>query len=385
VGKPVMLRNFCLLVILSGAFASPQTPSAPAIASQQAAPQPTTPLDWFRRADNLTNIRLPESLSFHMKVAFHAFPGYDFTKPNQSTILTGDGTYEETWVSPQQWRREVTLGSYHAVEVRADGVRKLQASSDYEPSRVLMMMSALLYPMPRYLLDPEIQGRHIKWKLEHLTAGTLPYVSITFTENLGQFGLHPRSYDFLPSGVLVRSEDYNGLMASWQGQAVFGGKLVPRHFEVQGAGLEGPMLTADVSIEALGNFDAALFRIPGEAADPGMTLRPFDDVDLEVAPPIHLQIPERWNSAGHSMDVPPEVQIYTIAVIDRQGVPREAEMSGIRRFGRPVSPAQFGALATIAQHAVESLWKDRYHPTLIDGKPCQFIMSLAIWTTPTIN
>lgn len=378
-----MPRNMCMLFVLFGALASPQAPTAPPVATPPQAAQPATPLDWFRRADNLTNIRMPESPSFHMKVAFHAFPGYDFTKPGKSTIVTGDGTYEETWVSTEKWRREVTLGDYHAVEVRADGVRKFQASSDYEPSRVLMLMNALLYPMPRYLLEPEIQERHIKWKLEHLTAGTLPYVNITFTE--GYYGPRPRSYEFLPNGILVRSEDYNGLMASWQGQAVFGGKLVPRHFEVQGAGLEGKMVTADLNIEPLGNLDPALFRIPGDAADPGTTLRPFDDVDLEVAPPIHFQVPERWSTVNPTIDTPPNVQIYTIAVIDRQGMPREAEMSGIRRFGQPVSTAEFGALSTVARHAIDSLWMDRYHPTLIDGKPCQFVMSLTVWTTPTIH
>ena len=91
------------------------------------------------------------------------------------------------------------------------------------------------------------------------------------------------------------------------------------------------------------------------------------------------------DTVNPTIDTPPNVQIYTIAVIDRQGMPREAEMSGIRRFGQPVSTAEFGALSTVARHAIDSLWMDRYHPTLIDGKPCQFVMSLTVWTTPTIH
>lgn len=66
-----------------------------------------------------------------MKVTFHAFPGMDFSRPGKSEILIGDGAYEETWLSPRKWRREVTFGSYHALEVRAQGARKFQASSDY--------------------------------------------------------------------------------------------------------------------------------------------------------------------------------------------------------------------------------------------------------------
>ena len=92
------------------------------------------PIEWFRRANDATNIRLPGSTPFRMKVTFHAFPGIDFSKPGQSPIQSGDGVYEEVWLSPEKWRREITFGDYHAVEVRADGVRKMQSSSDYEPS-----------------------------------------------------------------------------------------------------------------------------------------------------------------------------------------------------------------------------------------------------------
>jgi hypothetical protein len=179
-----MSRHLWSFPILPALLASATgtTPAQTIPSAQAQIPQPQHPIDWFRRADNLTNIRLPESPSFHTKITFHAWPGYDFTKSGKSTIVTGDGTYEEFWISPEKWRREVTLGSYHAVEVRADGVRKFQASTDYEPSRVLMLMRALLFPMPRYILEPKIQEQQLHWKVEHLTAGTLPFVRISFTE-----------------------------------------------------------------------------------------------------------------------------------------------------------------------------------------------------------
>ena len=160
-----VIRNLLsIMALASVAIASAQIQPTPAQAIRPQTFDSKSPTDWFRRADDLTNIRLPGSVPFHMKVTFHAFPGIDFTKPGKSTIVTGDGIYEETWVSPEKWRREVTLGTYHAVEVRADGVRKFQATSDYEPSRVLMLLRALLYPMPRFLLEPEIQEEHIHWK-----------------------------------------------------------------------------------------------------------------------------------------------------------------------------------------------------------------------------
>jgi hypothetical protein len=381
-----MFRTLCWTLLAFASVASAQIQSTPAQAIRPQTFDPQSPTDWFRRADDLTNIRLPGSAPFHMKVTFHAFPGIDFSKPGKSTILTGDGIYEETWLSPEKWRREVTLGTYHAVEVRADGVRKFQATSDYEPSRVLMLLRALLYPMPRFLLEPEIQEEHIHWKMEHLVAGTLPYVRISFTADLGGFGPDPRSYEFLPDGTLVRSEDYNGVMASWQNDARFAGKLVPRHFEVQGAGLDGNMVTADISLEAIGATDPGITQLSGEPAEPGMTLRPFDQFDVHLAAsPIHFEIPQGQASMDHATDYPVGVKVYTIAVVDRYGITREAEMSGMRVFGQPVRPSQMEGIRIGAQHMVESLWKDRYHPATIDGKPCQYLMFLHLYKSGTVD
>ena len=171
--------------------ANPQ-PAAP--------PQPQTATDWFRRADSLTNIRLPGSAPFHLKVTFHAYPGVDFNPPKNPApaiapvpghpfIITGDGTYEETWLSPEKWRREVNFGSYHAVEVRADGARKFQASEDYEPARVLMLMEALFEPVPRYLIRPEMDAHPHRWDVESKSAGSVPYVSVSHRFDWGSADL----------------------------------------------------------------------------------------------------------------------------------------------------------------------------------------------------
>jgi hypothetical protein len=96
-----MLRNVLFLIMLSGAVASPQTPTSPPVATPPHPLQPATPLDWFRRADNLTNIRLPESPPFRIEVVFQAFPGYDFTKPGKSTIVTGAARMKKPGFRPK--------------------------------------------------------------------------------------------------------------------------------------------------------------------------------------------------------------------------------------------------------------------------------------------
>ena len=378
---PPAIAALCLAVLIlpSGSSGSDTRQAPPA--------EPKTALDYFRRADDLTNIRMPGSAPFRLRATFHAYPGYDFTKAGESPIVTGDGVYEETWLAPNQWRREVTLGSYHAVEVRAGGVRKFQASSDYEPSRVIMFLRGLLDPMPRYLLEPAIEERHLHWKVEHLTAGSLPYVHISFTDyDRGALASIPcpRSYDFLPKGMLVRGSDYNGLVTTWQDPIAFSGRLVPRHFAVQGDGLDGQMLSADVSIQPAGPGDS-VSQILGEAADSGMTLRAFDELDLGRPDPIHIQVPEGWSSVDHSGDLPLDVDVYTVGVIDRTGVPREVELSGVRRFGQPVPKTQLPALGMASRHIVEAFRRNRYHPMLLDGKPCEVVLYFGLWTTPVVE
>jgi hypothetical protein len=198
-------------------------------ASPGQALQPQTATDWFRRADDLTNLRVPGSAPFHMKVTFHAWPGEDFVQPGQSPILTGDGSYDEIWLSPEKWRREVTLGSYHAIEVWANGVRKFRASSDYEPSRVLMLLDALLDTVPRNFLFPELERAEPKWKLHRGNAGDAQVVLLRFNRNSEYIIPASSTYEFSFDGLLLRASSA-GLTMVWQDRKSSGGKWFPRTF-----------------------------------------------------------------------------------------------------------------------------------------------------------
>ena len=105
------------------------------ISAQTNDPDPKDATGWFQRASDQMNLRGFGAAPFHMKVVFTALPGLELLdKKKQPQIITGDGVYEETWIAPHHWRREVTLVNYHAVEVESAKGRMMQASSDYEPS-----------------------------------------------------------------------------------------------------------------------------------------------------------------------------------------------------------------------------------------------------------
>ena len=188
---------------------------------------------WFQRASDRMNLRGLDGVPFHMRVTFTALSGLELLGKNKKPqIITGGGVYEETWLAPHHWRREVTLGDYHAVEVESQAGRKMQASSDYEPSRVLMLLDALLYPIHRDRTSPDLDRRHLRWTIKHKTAGDLSFVLVSAAIDEDE-GYKP-AYIFLSNGLLVQSND-DGLADSWQDDATFAGHVVPRRLTIQAA------------------------------------------------------------------------------------------------------------------------------------------------------
>lgn len=350
---------------------------------------PNTATEWLKRADDLTNIRLPGSPPFHMKVTFQAHSGIDFADPGKSTIQTGDGTYEEWWLAPKRWRREVTFGSYRAVEVFADGRRIFQATSDYEPSRVLMLLRALLYPVPRYLLQPDLEdepgtlpavsNKRLAWKVKHLSVGKLAYVELTYRVNDGMC-IDMMAYDLLSNGLPVRLTDRMGLTTGWEKQTSFGGKAVPQHLTVTAIGRD--LVTADVGIATLSPADSGVLHLPGDVAEACMTLRPFDEWEFPVLAPIHSDVPQLPSNAGY----PANIEIMTTGVVDRHGVPREAEMTGVQQEPEWLSNEEKQAILTHAHAMVESWYRNRFHPALLDGSPCEVLHRTSLLSgNPTLS
>jgi hypothetical protein len=336
-----MLRASLLALLFAAAVALEGQPSP------TASTPPKTPTDWFRRADAITDIRTPGSAPFHLQVVFHALPGVDFAAPGQSDILTGDGAYEETWLSPEKWRREITLGAYHAIEVRSGGVRKLQATSDYEPSRVLMLLDALLEPVPRYLVSPELESAHPQWKLQHMVLPGSSLVRLSYTRNSPKLPASA-SWDFSSNGTPLRSANA-GLLTSWQQDTTFAGHSVPRVIVVTTFGTT--LLSATLRIDPPAHVDSSAFRIPGAAADPGATLRPL--LYSDVTPP-------RIIPSAQSVHTLAVTAVTGRVIVDRQGIPREAEILG------PVLPV-------VGKEWETAVRSQPFHPATIDGVPCEFV------------
>lgn len=325
-------------------------------AARQMSNEPKDEMGWFQRASDQMNLRMPGSAPFQMRVVFHALPGLEFLPQGKSQIITGDGVYEETWLSPHEWRREVTLGSYHAIEAEAGGARKMQASSDYEPSRVLMLLEALLNPISRYALSPEGHYRRVRWKTEHLNAGGQVFVRISTSTSVSSRVSYGTAYIFLPNGSLVQSNE-DDLITNWQDDSVFRGKLLARHMEVLAGGVRA-LLTADVTVEAVNGIDPASLALPGDSAAPGTTLRPLHNYDGRE--PVNKYLPPSWMSPSNPNSTYPDVVFR--AVIDRQGNTREAEAISLQPVVK--DDPLFGMYQIL-----DTVRRARFSPEEIDGSP----------------
>ena len=209
-----------------------------------------------------------------------------------------------------------------------------------------MLIEALMYPIPRDLSTPLLSNGHPKWTIEHGAAGGLSYVKISRTS-----GLHDvvHAYVFLSDGLLVRSIEV-GIVTSWQDQIIFGGKLVPRHFAVQGGTRD--LLTADVTVEPAGTVDPAAFELPGGPAEPGMTLRPIHEYEYSMSSQMTTYRTEGIQGFKGIIR----------QILDRHGVTMEVEV-----LASPNPDA--------AEPLLPLIRGDRFHPAKIDNSPCE----VALW------
>lgn len=298
------------------------------------------------------NLRVPGSPPFHMKVAFHAFPGQEFLDVREKPeIITGDGVYEETWVAPHKWRREVTLANYHAVEAESEKGRKMQASSDYEPSRVLMLLNALLTPIPRNFSSREFRHEGASgWAVTHLSKGDLSLVRISHESGESASD----SFYFLPQGTLaIRNE--RGLETTWEDDTLFAGKIVPRHVTLKG---DRDLLTASITIEDAGEASPSMFDLPVPVADPGMTLHPFQAFEVKFP---DLDFRHGWSGVGRGYGKP---RFSLWQVLDRHGRFREVELIVV------MDDKDAWIITSLMR-------KQRNHPAEVDGDPCQIATSWA--------
>src|SRR5258706_5437118 len=124
----------------------------------------------INRAKQLADIRAEGAPAFRLEMNFKAF------REDGSAL---EGTYTETWISKNQWRRKILVGDFSKDEVSADGTRWLLETGKTLPETTHNLSA--LSNLGR--LRPE------SWRPEKISSRKLGASDVRCIETLGE--LHP--------------------------------------------------------------------------------------------------------------------------------------------------------------------------------------------------
>jgi hypothetical protein len=165
--------------------------------------------------------------------------------------------------------------------------------------------------------------------------------------------------------MLLQSNE-SDIVTTWEDDVLFAGKAVPRRISIQ-AGAARDLLTAEVEVEAPGNLDPSAFDLPGEAATPGMTLRPLHRYEAKA--------PELISGNLGGAAYPNMISRW---IIDRHGTVREFEI-----VYAMYSPGNAGSdPEDAARRLAVATRKTRFRPAEIDGSPCETATGVYFITLP---
>lgn len=187
---------------------------------------------YFKHGRDLTYPRTDGSPSFHMKGTFEG----------RGPLASYRGSYEEIWIGPNRWWRQVTMGNLNAVESRIDddhyGPVADGAIGDAKSAAVVQRVFSLFgaeFPGYAYF-SPDTD-----WQMTEVKFDNIPVLRVSMgpTEGLGS-NEFPRAYYFDEKG-LVRARTMSHEAITYSEFVEFAGKEVPRQIDskVDGARVLG--------------------------------------------------------------------------------------------------------------------------------------------------
>jgi TonB family protein len=203
----------------------------------------------------LQNIRAPGSPPFHLRLRVHA--EHITTKPV-------DGTYDEVWLIPNKWRREVTFPGFTQAEVGDEDSKWVSRNASFRPSVAFAISRALDVLAQKELLpDEEVSRFNTRKK-----AGAELHCADLHTSSRN------RLLCFGSSGTLV-SQEAQEERFEYDDYGKFGHKLFPRHMQVYQSGqrvldmrVEGLSSAPDAKLELFQHDATAQQMAPCESTGP---------------------------------------------------------------------------------------------------------------------
>jgi Gram-negative bacterial TonB protein C-terminal len=299
--------------------------------------------------------------AFHLKATFAATPA-----PNAGTLAaqeTGSGTYEETWISPSQWRKDITFGSWHRTSGTEDGEKIWIV--DTSPATPFPVSQLLQIILPN--VTPTMYSHPPKWKMTDVRLGNVDLVRV------GEASQQPRdgkrvgpehAYYFVPENHVLLLYAV-GMDAT---HFIKTAKLRDKLVLMAGTYVSPFFANLTFSIDSLTanpKADAALFAPPANARivipdKSGAHETIVKAKCISCPQPVYPQIAKTTHTTG---------TVVVQALIDSDG-----KVSAAMPVAGPPMLRQAGVDAVKSFH---------YEPIIIDGSPAS--MTVEINTVFTMN
>lgn len=189
---------------------------------------------YFDRARQLSGLRVEGAQPFHLRASFEAFG---------SAELTGAGTYEETWNSLTQWRREAVLSGLSVSEARNGDLVYRKSDQPYSARRIDEAMEVLSSGLPGG------SNSGPSWRVANGQLGKTQLIQVWRGRiaDDGTPGPNTQVYYFGPDNGLLRGHHEMSDLTLYNDFADFSGKLIARRLSV----LENGFKILEIKIEQL--------------------------------------------------------------------------------------------------------------------------------------
>jgi outer membrane biosynthesis protein TonB len=285
----------------------------------------------FNRMRTAGNLRLDGRPGFHMKASFHSEDG------------AAKGTYEETWVSPKKWRRELKLNDKSLVEVRTEDAFYRTFPGKYASRLADDVIEVLSFGMPgdngSDLYAPD-------WRTINAKLGGVPVLTLSNGYVSPQGKPDPMTLQFFieESTGFIRGRYHYSSLTIFNGLQSFGDKTVARkltNFDELGNKID---ITID-TLEPAANVSDSAFQMTG--AKPIFTSEEEEDQRFTHPRALYTEKPVLPGWHG---------KLACSVNIDEHGHVRDVDIKGTT--DQSVITAVRGALM-----------KWEYEPATINGHP----------------
>jgi TonB family protein len=236
------------------------------------------------KSRELSDPRTEGSPPFHLHATFQILPNHA-------------GTYDETWLAPSKWRREIQSGSITllATQNGSEGYHKI-TGADSTPKEIDYLMDLMYGHFPR--TDGSFQEGD--WGQSAVQLAGMDMVRVARGEVDAQNRpITGQAYWFDSSGFL-RADFVQPKVTVYSNFAVWNRKQIPRRAEVAESGTQRMLVEID-KIEPAGDVSDSFLVLNGVKPEIlGATASPNGDKfpDLVHPKPIHTVSPEH-PASGH--------------------------------------------------------------------------------------